>query len=201
MSVIGISRQSEHLQAVASSPDLVPPGTPLAQQQGMLLTLSIRSAIIALGLSLISSVVLAADADPSSAGTLSLASAVSAPADTEQSSATLAAAAAPATQVSKPNSTGLRYSLYASFAALQAMDAHSTLKVLRSGGHEANPFMSGVASQPAAFIAMKAGTAAATIFLAEKLSKKNPVASILLMTAVNTAYATVVAHNYRIPTR
>jgi hypothetical protein len=165
----------------------------------MLLTLSLRSAMLALAMALISSVALAADADPSSAAALSLTSAVSAPADAEQSPVRIFKAdAAPATQVAKPNSTALRYSLYVSFAALQAFDAHSTLKALRGGAHEANPFMSGVASQPAAFVAMKAGTAAATIFLAEKLSKKNPVASILLMTAVNSAYATVVAHNYRL---
>src|SRR5262245_12135295 len=107
-------------------------------------------------------------------------------------------------QAQKPGFTsnkGLRFGLYASFAALQAFDAHSTLEAIRAGGQEANPFMRGIAARPAALVAMKAGTAAATVMLAEKLSKRNPVASVLLMTALNSAYATIVAHNYQIAGR
>lgn len=94
--------------------------------------------------------------------------------------------------------TPLRVSLYVSFAALQALDATSTLKALRGGAHEANPLMQGVAGNTAALLAVKAGTAAATIFFSEHLAKKNPIASLAIMVAVNSAYATIVAHNYRV---
>ena len=47
----------------------------------------------------------------------------------------------------------------------------------------------------------KAGTAAATIFFAEKLAKKSPIGSLIVMAAFNSAYATVVAHNYRVAGR
>lgn len=200
MSVIGRSRKSGHPQASTCSVDRLRAGTSLAQLRDMLLTLSVRSTILALAFALVSSVALAAEADPATPGGLTLTAAVTAPADNEQSSLNVTATNAPATQVAKPNATTLRYSLYASFATLQALDAHSTLRAINGGGSEANPFMAGIASKPFAFVAMKAGTTAATIYLAEKLSKKNPIASVLLMTAMNSAYATVVAHNYRLAT-
>ena len=92
----------------------------------------------------------------------------------------------------------LRVSLYVSFAALQALDAHSTLKALSGGAHEANPLMQNVAGNPGALLAVKAGTTAATIFFAEHLAKKNPIASLAVMVAMNSAYATIVARNYRV---
>ena len=92
----------------------------------------------------------------------------------------------------------LRVSLYVSFAALQALDAHSTLKALSGGAHEANPLMQNVAGNPGALLAVKAGTTAATIFFAEHLAKKSPIASLAVMVAMNSAYATIVAHNYRV---
>src|SRR5215831_15454524 len=54
-------------------------------------------------------------------------------------------------------------SLYVGSALLQGFDTYSTLKVLHAGGAEANPMMRGVTSNPAAFIALKAGIAAASI--------------------------------------
>ena len=87
--------------------------------------------------------------------------------------------------------------LYVSFAALQALDVHSTTRALGRGGVEANPLMRGVADQPAALMAVKAGGAATTIYLAHKVSKRSRVGAIVVMAAVNSAYAMVVAHNYR----
>jgi hypothetical protein len=92
----------------------------------------------------------------------------------------------------------LRRSLIVSFAALQVLDAHSTLRALKSGGHEANPAMSGIASRPGALFAVKAGTAAATAYFAERLSKNHPKRAIVLMAILNSAYAAIVAHNYRV---
>ena len=98
-------------------------------------------------------------------------------------------------------STSLRRSMYVSFAALQIMDAVSTRKALNSGGTEANPAMAGLARNTAAFYAVKAGTAAATTYFAERLSKNHPRAATIMMAVLNTAYAAVVAHNYRVARR
>lgn len=98
-------------------------------------------------------------------------------------------------------STSLRRSMYVSFAALQIMDAVSTRQALSRGGTEANPAMAGLARNPAAFFAVKAGTAAATTYFAERLSKNHPRAATIVMAVLNTAYATIVAHNYRVARR
>ena len=87
--------------------------------------------------------------------------------------------------------------LYVSFVALQALDVHSTTRALGAGGAEANPLMRGVAHQPAALMAVKAGGAASTIWLTHKLAKRSKTGAFVLMAAVNSAYAMVVTHNYR----
>jgi hypothetical protein len=87
--------------------------------------------------------------------------------------------------------------LYVSFAVLQALDVHSTTRAVNQGGVEANPLLRGVAQQPAALIAVKAGGAASTIWLSQKLARRSRTGAFVLMTAVNSAYAMVVAHNYR----
>ena len=88
--------------------------------------------------------------------------------------------------------------LYVSAAALQMMDVHSTRRALAVGHSEGNPVMAGIASNTAAFVAVKAATAATTIWVSEKLRKRNRVAAIGLMIAVNAATAAVVAHNYQV---
>ena len=87
--------------------------------------------------------------------------------------------------------------LYVSFAVLQALDVHSTTRALNRGGVEANPLMRGVAQQPLALMAVKAGGAASTIWLTSKLAKRSRTGAFILMAAVNSAYALVVTHNYR----
>ena len=98
----------------------------------------------------------------------------------------------------RPASRGPLVPLYISAAALQMMDVHSTRRALALGHAEGNPFMSGIASNTPAFVAVKAATAASVILLSEKLRKRNRVAAIGLMVAVNAATAAVVAHNYRV---
>lgn len=98
-------------------------------------------------------------------------------------------------------STSLRRSMYVSFAALQIMDAVSTRKALSGGAREANPLMGGIARNSAALFAVKAGTAAATTYFAEKLAKKHPRRAMIMMAVLNTAYAAIVAHNYRVANR
>lgn len=88
--------------------------------------------------------------------------------------------------------------LYVSYAALQALDAASTFRALDNGAVEANPLLKGVASNRGAMLAVKAGTTAATLYLTERLWKKNRTAAIALMVCANSAYAAIVAHNYRV---
>jgi hypothetical protein len=88
--------------------------------------------------------------------------------------------------------------LYVSVATLQALDAHSTMTALGRGGREANPLMRGVAGNRGAMLAVKAGVAGSTIYLAEKMWKRNRVGAIAMMAIVNVIDAAVVAHNYRV---
>src|SRR5688500_6485982 len=124
---------------------------------------SIVRFIIALGvLILASSTAIAADADPVAGLATSVAvsqTSLVPIAGAELTTALTQSLFTPAPKTPKPTAQALRFGLYASFATLQALDAHSTLKAIRTGGQEANPFMKGIASQPATLIAVKAGTA------------------------------------------
>jgi hypothetical protein len=89
--------------------------------------------------------------------------------------------------------------LYAAQAALQAMDAHSTYSAIGRGAHEANPLMKGVVGNKGAMMAVKAGVAASTIFLAEKMWRRgNRAGAIATMLLANGVTAAVVANNYRV---
>ena len=100
-------------------------------------------------------------------------------------------------QPTKSRPRGVLVPLYVSFAALQALDVHSTLRAVDAGGVEQNPFLKGLVNQPAALIALKGGVAASTILIADRLQHHNRIGAIVAMTALNSVYATVVAHNYR----
>jgi hypothetical protein len=89
-------------------------------------------------------------------------------------------------------------SLYVSTAVMQGLDVHSTFAVLNSGGGEGNPVMAGVVTNKAAFIGIKAGIATGTILAARQIAKRNKVAAIATLVAINSAYAFVVQHNYRV---
>jgi hypothetical protein len=89
-------------------------------------------------------------------------------------------------------------SLYASTAVMQALDVHSTLRALDRGAVEANPLMTGAARNKAAFIALKAGVAFSTVMAARNMSKRNKVAAVLTLVAINSAYAMIVNHNYKV---
>ncbi len=86
--------------------------------------------------------------------------------------------------------------LYAGFATLQALDAHSTIEATRAGYRESNPVVAPFAQTPAAMFAFKAATTSVTILIVEKLRKRHRGAAIGLMVAANVAYASVVAFNY-----
>jgi hypothetical protein len=89
--------------------------------------------------------------------------------------------------------------MYASFVTLQALDFVSTTRALsNANAYEANPVMRGVVGSPAAFLAVKAGSTAATIWIAEKWRRKHPVRAMIFMASTNAAMAAVVAHNMSI---
>lgn len=87
--------------------------------------------------------------------------------------------------------------LYVTFAALQALDVHSTARAIAAGHGEGNPMMGGIAGNTPALVAVKGATAVAVIAAGHRLSKKRPRAAALLMVALNAVSAAVVVHNYR----
>ena len=92
--------------------------------------------------------------------------------------------------------------LYVSMAGLQALDAQSTFRALGTGrAIETNRIVGPFTTSGAAMVALKAGVTCATILGTESLWKRNPVAAVVAMVAVNSAYAVIVAHNYRLASR
>lgn len=87
--------------------------------------------------------------------------------------------------------------LYLSYATLQALDVHSTLRALDRGAVEANPLMKNLTESPASLVAVKAASAAGVLYTTEQLWKKNPAAAVVFMIAANSAMAWVVQNNYR----
>jgi len=88
--------------------------------------------------------------------------------------------------------------LYASTAIVQALDTHSTLRALDRGAVEGNPLLAGVSSNKAAFVGVKAAVAVGTIYATRELAKKNKVAAILTLVAINSVYAYAAHHNYQV---
>lgn len=88
--------------------------------------------------------------------------------------------------------------LYASLAAFNALDVHSTLTGLSDGTtREANPLMKPFVTSHASFILLKASTTGAAILLTEKMRKKHPKRAVVVMILANAAMAAIVANNYR----
>ncbi len=86
--------------------------------------------------------------------------------------------------------------LYVSYAGLQALDAVTTLRALDAGASEQNPLVGRAAAHPGALLAVKAGVAVGTIYLAERLHKRNRAAAVVLMAVLNGAYLAIVANNH-----
>jgi hypothetical protein len=98
-----------------------------------------------------------------------------------------------------PSRPSLLPALYVAQGALQAMDAHSTYSAINRGAHEANPLMKNVVGNKGAMLAVKAGVAASTIWMAESMWKRgNRVGAIVTMIAANSVTGFVVAHNYKL---
>jgi hypothetical protein len=121
------------------------------------------------------------------------------PATDEQPSTTMTpiVAAAP----SAPHRPSALVPLYVSFATLQGLDIHSTLRAPQFGGREANPIVGGMLGSPAAFVAAKVGMTAGVYFVSERMWKRHKTAAVLTMIALNSTYGFVVAHNYAVEAR
>jgi hypothetical protein len=134
----------------------------------------------------------------------------------EQAALTMSAAAVPAMAADvdwslapvrmgarTPHRGALLPSLYVSLAALNAFDAMTTSKAVRSAsGTEANPLMAGVAGHSAALWAVKGGATAASVLLAERMWRNhNRVGAIATMVITNGMMAAVAANNTRVAAR
>ena len=113
-----------------------------------------------------------------------------------------APSAAPTIAVAAPISQRLNRpktlpALYASYAALQALDVYSTKAALSRGAREANPLMQGAVGDTSSFVALKSAVAITTIVSAERLWKKNRAAAIAVMVASNGVAAIVATRNAR----
>jgi hypothetical protein len=87
--------------------------------------------------------------------------------------------------------------MYISFAALQVLDAHSTIRAVDRGYVEANPLVAPSTRNRAAMVAVKVAATASVIACSERLWRHNRVAAVVALVAINGAYAAIVAHNYR----
>jgi Domain of unknown function (DUF5658) len=100
--------------------------------------------------------------------------------------------------VRHPSRSPLMMSLYASTALTQALDAHSTMRALDAGAVEVNPVMSYFSRHRPAFVGMKAGAAAGMVYVGHRLAKRSKTRAAITLIAINSAYAAIVAHNYRV---
>lgn len=87
--------------------------------------------------------------------------------------------------------------LYVSLGAVQAWDVYSTSAALKAGAIERNPLVAPIAGNSGGMIALKLGTAATTVFFAERLWKKNRVAAVVMMAGINGATAAIAMRNIR----
>jgi hypothetical protein len=85
--------------------------------------------------------------------------------------------------------------LYVSLTVLQAYDAYSTTVGLSRGAGELNPVMRGIAGNSMTLWTVKAASTAGSIWIAERLWKRNRTAAILGMVVVNGVMLSVAAHN------
>jgi hypothetical protein len=111
---------------------------------------------------------------------------------------TAASEAARPVFVDTPRSKGGRGGLTAlsvASAALQGLDAYTTLAALNRGAVESNPMMRGAVRHPGVFVAVKSSMTAATILAAQKLWPTNKIAAVAVLAVSNGVMATVVAHN------
>lgn len=87
--------------------------------------------------------------------------------------------------------------LYVTLGLMQAWDLASTAAAVKAGAREANPAAAPFANNKASMLGLKAVTTASTIFFAERAWKKNKVAAVVMMVAINGGMAAVAMNNMR----
>ena len=87
--------------------------------------------------------------------------------------------------------------LYVALGAVQAWDVYSTRAALTAGAREANPTAAPFAQNSGSMLGLKAATTVSTIFLAERMWKKNKVGAVVMLVAINSATAAVSMNNMR----
>jgi hypothetical protein len=80
-------------------------------------------------------------------------------------------------------------------AALQGLDAYTTMVAVNHGAREGNPMMRAAVGNPVVWIALKSSMTAATIYAAQRLWPRNKAAAVTLFAVSNCVLATVVARN------
>lgn len=86
--------------------------------------------------------------------------------------------------------------LYVSLIGLQVYDGYSTIRGLENGALEANTFMTRLAAEPAALWAVKGGVTFVSIYMAERLWRKNRrVQAVAVMVVTNGLMAAVALNN------
>lgn len=101
-------------------------------------------------------------------------------------------------QATRSWTTPLVVALQATTVATQALDVHSTMKAVERGAVEANPLMSGIVKNKAAFIGVKAAMGAGFMYATHRMAKRNKVGAIVTAAAVNSVYLFVAHHNYKV---
>jgi len=108
---------------------------------------------------------------------------------------------AKASDLDRPRGSALMTSLYATTVLVQGLDAHSTLKAISVGATERNPLMHALTSSPPAFVALKAGAAVGLVFAGRRLARHNKVHAAIALIAIDSAYALIAMHNYKVAAR
>lgn len=94
--------------------------------------------------------------------------------------------------------TPVLVSLQAATIATQLLDVHSTMRAMNVGAVEANPMMSGLVQNRAAFIGVKAAMGAGLVYATHRIGKSNKIGAIIVAAAVNSAYVMIANHNYKV---
>jgi hypothetical protein len=81
--------------------------------------------------------------------------------------------------------------------AVQGLDTHSTFAVLKNHSVDLSPLNRHVTGNKVSFLAVKAGITAAVVCATDRLAKRHRIGAVVAAAAVNSAYLTIAATNYR----
>jgi hypothetical protein len=87
--------------------------------------------------------------------------------------------------------------LLVAFGSLEAADVYTTLRAVHGGETESNPLMRSAANHPLALASAKAGSAAITVFLTQRLVRRHRTAGLVMTGALDAVLGAVAVHNAR----